>query len=163
MFIDRTAELKALLGLQPHPEGGHFREVFRSTAAVEPLDGRPRRSALTVIDFLLGAGERSAWHQVRSDEAWHLLEGGPLWLWCVPPTLDRLDRLRLGLASAQGVMPRHVVPAGWWQAAEPEGAYALVGATVGPGFDFDDFRFGREDAAFVEALQRLAPGTHRLL
>lgn len=158
----RISELKAVLGLQPHPEGGHFREVFRSAARVDPLDGRARRSALTVIDFLLGPGERSAWHRVESDEAWHLLEGGPLLLWLVPPALDRVDVVRLGAAAA-GRGPRHVVPAGWWQAAEPAGPYALVGATVGPGFEFADFAFGRNDAGFVAALGRLDGDAARLL
>jgi uncharacterized protein len=158
----RIAELKAVLGLQPHPEGGHFREVFRAAARVDPLDGRPRRHALTVIDFLLGPGERSAWHRVASDEAWHLLEGGPLALWLVPPTLDRLEVVRLEPAAA-GAAPRHVVSAGWWQAAEPAGPYALVGATVGPGFDFADFAFGRDDAEFVAALGRIGGDARRLL
>jgi hypothetical protein len=160
---DRVAQLKAWLQLRPHPEGGHFREVFRSAAVVDPLDGRPQRQALTVIDFLLADGERSAWHRVESDEAWHLLEAGPLRLWLVPSTLDRLESVVLGAAGPNGAAPRHVVPAGWWQAAEPLGAFALVGATVGPGFEFADFAFGRESADFTEALRRLDPGALRLL
>lgn len=159
----RAAQLKAWLQLQPHPEGGHFREVFRSAALVEPLDGRPRRHAMTVIDFLLVRGERSAWHRVDSDEAWHLLEAGPLRLWLVPPALDRLESVVLEAAGANGAAPRHVVPAGWWQAAEPLGAFALVGATVGPGFEFADFAFGRVSAAFTEALRRLDATALRLL
>ena len=142
----RAEALVALLQLRPHPEGGHFREVFRSPASVQPGDGRPARSALTTIDFLLARGERSAWHRVRSDEVWHLLEGGPLRLWLMAPSLD-----------AQGAAPRHVVPAGWWQAAEPLGDYAWVGATVGPGFDFADFDFLRDDRTASERLAAMRP------
>ncbi len=164
MGAPRVERLIAALGLQPHPEGGWYREVFRAEASVQPDDGRPTRRALTVIDFLLAEGERSAWHRVTSDEAWHLLEGGPLRLWLVPPGLDRLESVTLGAVTADGALtPRHVVPAGWWQAAEPLGAHALCGATVGPGFDFADFSFGRDHPAFVAALTALAPEALRLL
>ena len=161
----RAGELVRLLQLAPHPEGGWFREIFRSAGSAPHPDGRGPRQALTSIDFLLAAGERSAWHRVDSDEAWHLLEGGPLRLWLVPPTLDRMDLLTLAPADAAGRRPRHVVPSGWWQAAEPAPgvAYALVGATVGPGFDFADFRFGRDDSGLVQALPGLQPDTRHLL
>jgi uncharacterized protein len=156
---DSAAELVRRLGLHPHPEGGHYREVFRSADLVQPADGRPARSALTTIDFLLARGECSAWHRVRSDEVWHLLEGGPLRLWLVPPTLAALECVDL----AAGILRRHVVPAGWWQAAEPLGEMAYAGATVGPGFDFADFAFGRDEAGFKATLQGLAPELARLL
>jgi predicted cupin superfamily sugar epimerase len=129
---------------------------------VQPGDTRPPRSALTSIDFLLARGQFSAWHRVVSDEAWHLLEGGPLRLWLVPPALDRVEHVDLAAASATGA-PRHVVPAHWWQAAEPRADYALAGATVGPGFDFADFAFGRNDAALRAALPALDPDLQRLL
>jgi predicted cupin superfamily sugar epimerase len=151
--MDRAAQLIASLALKPHPEGGHYAEVFRS--AVTLATERGPRSALTTIDFLLRAGECSAWHRVRSDEIWHLLEGGPLELWLLPPDLSRIDRIELGATTK-----RHVVPAGWWQAAEPAGAFAYAGATVGPGFDFADFAFGRDDAALRAALPA---DLHRLL
>lgn len=158
----RAQALIRQLGLQPHPEGGWYRELHRSPLRVQPADDRPARSALTSIDFLLCAGEHSAWHRVRSDEAWHLLEGDGLVLWLLPPALDRLERVVLG-AVADGRRPRHVVPAGWWQAAEPLGALAYVGATVGPGFEFADFTFGRDDPPLATALQALDPALARLL
>ena len=145
----RARELIELLQLTPHPEGGHYR------------DGRARRSALTSIDFLLQAGEFSAWHRVSSDEAWHLLEGGPLRLWCLPPTLEHIVSIDLAAASASST-PRHIVPAGWWQAAEPLGEFAYVGATVGPGFEFADFAFAREDHQVMGAIERLQPELARL-
>jgi len=157
----RAAELIALLQLQPHPEGGHYREFFRSDASVAPAGGRPSRSALTSIDFLLGRGQFSAWHRVASDEVWHLLEGGPLRLWLMPPSLDRIESVTLAPVSAT-TQPRFTVPAQWWQAAEPLGEFAYVGATVAPGFDFADFSFLREHAEAVSAVRRLQADLARL-
>jgi hypothetical protein len=158
----RERALVRELGLQPHPEGGWYAEVFRSARPVNPGDGREGRVALTTIDFLLERGQASAWHRVRSDEVWHLLEGEGLVLWLLPPDLSRVERVELG-PVATGRRPRHVVPADWWQAAEPLGGYAYVGATVGPGFEFADFAFGRDDAPLCAALPRLAPDLARLL
>jgi len=152
----RAAELIATLGLKPHPEGGHYAEVFRSRQRVQPADARPPRLALTTIDFLLAAGEFSAWHRVASDEVWHLLEGDGLRLWLAPPDLSRFDAVEL----RPGGLRRQVVPADWWQAAEATAGFAYVGATVGPGFDFADFTFGRDDAALRAALP---PDLRRLL
>jgi predicted cupin superfamily sugar epimerase len=158
----RAAELISLLQLRPHPEGGHYAEVFRSAQTVQPGDGRPLRPGLTSIDFLLTAGQFSAWHRVSSDEVWHLLEGRALRLWLAPPDLGAFTPVDLVPVSASGA-PRHVVPAGWWQAAEPLGDFAYVGASVGPGFDFADFTFGREDAGLKSALTQRAPQLQRLL
>jgi predicted cupin superfamily sugar epimerase len=158
----RAQALVAQLGLRPHPEGGHYAELFRSTLLVQAADARPPRPALSSIDFLLAAGEFSAWHRVASDEAWHLLEGAALRLWLAPPDLAAFTAVDLAPASA-ATRPRHLVPAGWWQAAEPLGDFAYVGATVGPGFDFADFTFGRDHAALCSALQRTAPELRRLL
>ena len=156
----RATQLIEQLQLQPHPEGGWYREVFRSPVAVQTADGRPPRSALTTIDFLLQLGQFSAWHRVQSDEVWHLLEGEGLTLWLLPPQGGPLQQV---LLSGHGGSRRHVVPAHWWQAAEPVGDFAYVGATVGPGFDFADFSFGRDDAPLKSALQLHATHTARLL
>ena len=158
----RAEALIRLLQLSPHPEGGWYAEVHRSSLHVQPDDSRPVRKALTTIDFLLAARQFSAWHRVLSDEVWHLLEGGPLRLWLVPPTLDRVQAVDLA-AAGPGQAPRQVVPGGWWQAAEPLGEFAYVGATVGPGFEFDDFAFGRNDTGLITALTRLDPQALRLL
>lgn len=152
----RASALVQSLGLRSHPEGGFYAEVFRSPLTVPTPRGE--RAALTTIDFLLARGQFSAWHRVRSDEVWHLLEGGPLRLWLLPPDLHRVEQVDLGVQP-----PRHVVPADWWQAAEPLGDYAHVGATVAPGFDFADFAFGRDEAPLRAALQQLAPDLLRLL
>ena len=162
MENSRATALIEGLQLQPHPEGGWYREVFRSLQTVLPQDGRPARAALTTIDFLLQRGQFSAWHRVRGDEVWHLLEGEALTLWLLPPEPVRSEPLQQVLLSAANHR-RHVVPADWWQAAEPVGDFAYVGATVAPGFDFADFSFGRDDPALVAALRQHAPALARLL
>lgn len=133
------ARVKALidtLRLQPHPEGGWYRETFRSPQVVRREPDGAVRSALTTIFFLLAAGETSRWHRVSSDEAWHHYEGAPLELLTFAPDGSAATIIQLG---ADAVSRMHVVPAGFWQAARPLGDYALVGCSVGPGFDFADF------------------------
>jgi uncharacterized protein len=136
---DRAAELVEVLGMTPHPEGGFFRELFRSTDAVTPADGRGERTALTTIYFLLRDGEHSRLHRVESDEVWHHYEGAPLELvWCADD-FATVHRATLGPVGSDS-KPVEVVPARYWQAARSTGEYTLVGCTVGPGFDFSDFR-----------------------
>ncbi len=150
---DRAAELIATLGLRPHPEGGHYGEVFRSTVRVRPSDRDVERVALTTIYFLLTAGQHSRWHRVVSDEVWHFYEGDPLELLRLDAGGDLVRRTRLGPAGSD-TRPVAVVPGGSWQAARPLGAYTLVGCTVGPGFEFADFTLLAdvpEDAARLRA------------
>jgi predicted cupin superfamily sugar epimerase len=147
----RVAELVDKLKLQPHPERGYFGEVFRSAASVVPGDGRASRSALTSIYFLLAAGQFSRWHQLRSDEVWHFYEGDPLELFSIDGSLEKRDVQVLGPAGSGA--PVGVVPAGCWQAARSTGAYSLVGCTVGPGFDFADFRLLEEGSEEAEAIR----------
>jgi uncharacterized protein len=135
----RARDLIDVLGLRPHPEGGYFREVYRSAARVQPLDGRAHRLALSTIYFLLAAGQVSRWHRVASDEVWHYYEGGPLELMVADAGFDQVSRRVLGPVG-HSMEPVQVVLAGEWQAARPDGAYTLVGCTVGPGFEFDDFQ-----------------------
>jgi hypothetical protein len=140
----RAATLIEQLRMERHPEGGYFREIFRSGRNVQPDDERPARAAMTTIYFLLAAGQQSRWHSVRSDEIWHFYEGDPLELSVSPPLRERVDRLTLSPLSETG-RPVHVVPARWWQSARPLGEYTLVGCTVAPGFDFADFSFLPDD------------------
>ncbi|MEM7699879.1 MAG: cupin domain-containing protein [Verrucomicrobiota bacterium] len=122
--------------LLDHPEGGHFREVFRSSRLITRADGQSR-SALTHIYFSLDSGEISRFHRVEADEVWNLYRGSGirLFLW------DGSDALptEIELSTEAGEFC-HVVPAGVWQAAEPIGESVLVGCSVGPGFDFEDFQ-----------------------
>jgi uncharacterized protein len=156
----RAEELIRLLALKPHPEGGCYRETFRSTARVT-VDQRSR-SALTTIYFLLAAGGFSAWHRVRSDEAWHWYEGEPLELLLAAPDFSVVQRRQLGPVGA-AIEPAVTVPANWWQAARPRGDYALCGCTVAPGFEFEDFSFLRDDAGARDALRIAAPELLTLL
>jgi uncharacterized protein len=158
----RAQQLIAELELQPHPEGGYYRELFRSAACVQPADARPARAALTTIYFLLPAGSHSRWHRVSSDEVWHLYEGDGLELLIADEQLSGVRRVVLGSAS-RDVDPVFVVPAGWWQAARPLGNYTLVGCTVGPGFEFDDFSFLRGEQALAEKLHTLDAAAADLL
>lgn len=152
------------LRLEPHPEGGYFRETYRSGATIdgtalggpfdEPFDGP--RAVSTAIYFLLPGGEVSRFHRIRSDEVWHHHDGSALTLWLLePPASEGAPggpALQVRLASAAprlgepgGGLPQAVVPAGVWFGAtvdEPDG-YALVSCTVAPGFDFRDFELAR--------------------
>jgi predicted cupin superfamily sugar epimerase len=158
----RSASLVATLGLVPHPEGGYYGEVYRSPSLVQPADGRGSRSALTTIYFLLTVGAISRWHRVQSDEVWHFYEGAPLELWMARPAVESVSRHRLGpLDDSQ--LPVCTVPAGWWQAARSTGSYTLVGCTVGPGFDFDDFTLASDHPTVAADLRRQGAGHAELL
>jgi uncharacterized protein len=140
----RRPELAELLDLSPHPEGGWFRETYRSEVAFEPPGyGAPRATA-TAIYYLLGPGDESRWHTVRSDELWLWHRGGPLEL-SLAGGGERPDpeptRIVLGPDPAAGQVPQATVPAGTWQSARPaRDAEVLVSCVVSPGFDFEDFR-----------------------
>ena len=147
---DRARELIQILELERHPEGGWYREVFRSPrevrASVEGAPAGVTRSALTTIYFLLIEGEPTAWHSVASDEIWHFLEGDPAELLTIDPAGSHRRTHRLGMLGGRAA-PVGIVPAGHGQMARTLGAFTLVGCTVGPGFDFADFRLLRDDAA----------------
>lgn len=120
------------LGLQPHPEGGWYTETFRDEAGA--AGGHS-----TAIYYLLEAGQRSHWHRVKhATEIWHFHAGDALSLTLSSDGQDSVAH-RLGVDLAAGERPQLVVPAGWWQTAEPLGEWTLVGCTVAPGFMFDQF------------------------
>lgn len=130
-------EIIRLLGLKPHPEGGHYAETYRPSG-----DGR---AAMTAIHYLLEAGEVSAWHCVDADEAWLWHAGGPLVLTLSPPDGNGAARCVLGADLRNGQRPHCVVPAGHWQTAETLGAWTLLSCTVAPGFDFSGFTLAPPD------------------
>jgi uncharacterized protein len=141
----RAEALISELCLEPHPEGGYFREIFRSPRQVQPADERSTRSALTTIYFLLTKGQHGRWHRVASDEVWHFYEGDPLEVYWIDDD-DVVHQELLGTGSSD-VHAMCVVPAGCWQAATPRGEYSLVGCTVAPGFEFQDFEILAEGSA----------------
>ncbi len=123
-----------ILGLRPHPEGGHYCEMFRDPFTIGG------RAASTAIYFLLRAGERSHWHRVDAAEVWHWYAGAPLALSMADEeTGTDIALVRLGIDFAVGERPQMVVPANVWQSAETLGSWSLVGCTVAPGFDFAGF------------------------
>ena len=132
------------LDLVRHPEGGFFKESYRS-AEVIPLCGLPERfdeerSFSTAIYFLLNRDDISALHRIKSDELWHFYDGHPLTLQVIDPCGGHYSIL-LGRDLEKGERLQAVVPAGCWFGAELAGGgdYALVGCSVAPGFDFNDF------------------------
>ncbi|MGE3625086.1 MAG: cupin domain-containing protein [Hyphomicrobiales bacterium] len=128
-----TAEqIIGLLKLEPHPEGGHFRETFRDEAGA---DGRARSTA---IYFLLRSGEVSRWHRVDAAEVWHWHAGAPLELRISGDAHGHRAR-SLGPDLANGERPQAVVPAHAWQTARSLGEWTLAGCTVAPGFEFEGF------------------------
>lgn len=161
--MSRALEIIRRLNLLPHPEGGHYAEVFRSPVSV-PIEGGQTRSASTAIYFLLQTHEFSAFHRVRSDELWHHYLGDPLELHVLTP--EGHTAWLLGSALEEGQRPLAVVPAGNLQAARPKPGphgFTLVGCTVAPGFDFRDFEMPPRDellraypqfAELVEGLTR---------
>lgn len=121
-----AGEVIRLLGLQPHPEGGFFRETFRDAGS-------------TAIYFLLREGDVSAWHRVRNAaEAWHHYRGAPVEL-TIFNDGQAQETVRLGSDLEAGERPQAVVPAGAWQTARTVGGWALVGCTVAPAFEFSEF------------------------
>lgn len=119
------------LDMQPHPEGGHYVQIWQDPRAV---DGRP---VCTSIYYLLRAGEVSHWHLVDATEVWAYHAGDPLELsiW----TAGEVQRVRVGPDLLRGERPQGVVPAHAWQSARSLGAWTLVGCVVAPGFQFSGF------------------------
>ncbi len=152
----RVRELIDSLQLTPHPEGGFFREIHRSTLTVTRSTDRAERRALTSIYYLLTGPHRAEWHRVAADEIWHFYEGAALELCIAAPDAASITSCLLGPLGGNAA-PVHVVPAGDWQAARSLGDYTLVGCSVGPGFDFDDFvlvrDLGPEDAQIANRLR----------
>ncbi|WP_395017272.1 cupin domain-containing protein [Dongia sp.] len=144
------------LQLQPHPEGGWFRETYRAAesvvAAALPRRFNGERSISTAIYFLLEAGQCSHLHRIKADEVWHFYAGDPLDVVEIDPA-GSLRTTRLG----GGLLYQHVVPAGSWFGAAPAAdsrfsptGFSLVGCTVAPGFDFADFELAGRDALLAE-------------
>ncbi|HUL82914.1 MAG TPA: cupin domain-containing protein [Gammaproteobacteria bacterium] len=150
------------LALTPHPEGGYYREVFRSQIALEHIGhdraGGARRCAGTLIYFLLAERDFSAFHRVRgADEIWHLYAGGPLELHTIDGS--RRHELRVLATDLTRGEPAAVVPADCLQAARlaPGASFAFCGCTVAPGFEFADFEMPPADelAAAFPAHERI--------
>lgn len=142
--MKRIEQLIDLLNLQKHPEGGYFKETYRSEGVIpsevlsNDIDGD--RNYCTCIYFLLTSDNFSAFHQIKQDEMWHFYEGSPLIVHMID-TEGNYSFQKIGLDFENGQVPQFVVPKEVWfasEVAEPD-SYSLVGCTVSPGFDFKDF------------------------
>ena len=137
------------LQLMPHPEGGYYRETYRSTNTLETPDGQSR-SVSTAIYYLLENEDKSHFHRIKSDELWFFHQGQPLEI--ILLTAGQPTRLVLGSDFSRGELPQAIVPANTWFAAHllHRAGYALVSCTVAPGFDFADFELAGRSALLRE-------------
>jgi predicted cupin superfamily sugar epimerase len=137
-----------LYGLQPHPEGGWYRQTYKSSGRIpaialpEKFDGS--RVFSTAIYFLLQRNEFSAFHRIKSDECWHFYSGDPLLIYVIK-TDGELEIISLGNDIENGQLFQYVVPANSWFASKPAPGsnWSFVGCTVSPGFEFSDFELAK--------------------
>jgi predicted cupin superfamily sugar epimerase len=138
MRSETSAAIIDRLGLEPHPEGGWFRETWRADAAPG------ERASATAIHFLLEEGQRSHWHRVDAAELWLWHAGSALALSMAPGDAGPASASTLGPDVLAGQHPQVLVPAGHWQAAEPLGGWVLVSCVVSPGFEYSGFELAPE-------------------
>lgn len=135
------------LGLLPHPEGGYYKEMYRSQESIAALPVRyaGSRNFGTSIYFLLGSKDRSKFHRLQSDEIWYFLDGAPVDIHMIFPD-GHWETHRVGLDLAKNEHPQVLIPQGTWFAAKivTGGEFVLVGCAVFPGFDFTDFELADE-------------------
>lgn len=166
LITEKIEALKNHLQLEPHPEGGYFKETYRSTGnTIQPYEGAHQRSFSTGIYFLLVSGNFSAFHRIKQDEMWHFYDGSPIDLHILTQE-GEYQLVKIGRDFSKGEVPQFVVKAGDWFASEVsvnEG-YSLAGCTVAPGFDFADFEMAnrvellQEYPEFSEVIRRLTRG-----
>ncbi len=141
--------------LQPHPEGGWYRQTYKSkdliAASALPERFQGDRVFSTAIFFLLEKGNFSAFHRIKSDECWHFYAGDPLEVFIIQPN-GSLDIITMGNDIEKGYTFQYIVPANCWFASRPAtgSAYCFVGCTVAPGFEFDDFELADPGQLIVE-------------
>jgi hypothetical protein len=138
--------------LESHPEGGWFKETYRSKDSIYP-NPELERNISTAIYFLLEKGNFSGFHKIKSDECWHFYAGGRLLIHVINDS-GEIETIKLGSDVLHGEKFQYVVPANKWFASEPDvdTDFSFVGCTVAPGFDFSDFELAK-----AEELMRLFP------
>ncbi len=142
--MSKIEELIKKFELSPHPEGGYFKETYRSTGAIEhialPMEYEGKRNYSTCIYFLLASDTFSAFHKIKQDEIWHFYDGSPIKLYMISEEGEYSEQI-IGNNFSKGEVPQFVVPGNHWFAAKTlnKNEYSFVGCTVSPGFDFDDF------------------------
>ena len=146
------------IDLIEHPEGGRYLEVYRSKTTV--MTGDKNRTALTHIYFSLEPHEVSRFHRVSNDEVWNLYQGEGLYLYQWDGSSANVEAIEL---SGQSMNFCHVIPAGYWQAAVPMKDRVLVGCSVAPGFEFEDFELIVPDSDIAKILLAMDPGLSKLI
>jgi predicted cupin superfamily sugar epimerase len=153
-MTDKLVKIIKNLNLTHHPEGGYYRETYRSDGKIkkENLSSRysGERNYSTCIYFLLTSGSFSAFHRIVQDEVWHYYDGFPVILHLINPD-GKYSNISIGRDIELGEIPQFVIPGGTWFAAEVSAGneFSLVGCTVSPGFDFLDFELpGRQELIF---------------
>jgi len=142
--INSIEEIINKLNLKPHPEGGYFKETYRSVGEIKEdslnTNYQGKRNFSTCIYFLLTSEKFSAFHRIKQDEIWHFYDGSPIRLHIILEDGNHSHYL-IGRDFAKGEIPQFIVPGGCWFAAEVinKNDYSLVGCTVSPGFSFEDF------------------------
>ncbi len=148
-MIKKSKQWISKLNLKPHPEGGFYNEVYRSDEVLlsTSLDERyaGSRSISTSIYFLLEGNQFSAFHKIKSDELWHFYDGSAIKLYLISED-GKLEIKKVGINISDNEFPQITIPKNVWFAAEPidKESYTLVGCTVAPGFDFNDFELGEK-------------------
>ncbi|MBG9374829.1 cupin domain-containing protein [Panacibacter sp. DH6] len=156
-----AAALIAAYNMLPHPEGGFYKETYRSFETVDkaalPARFKGDRSFSTAIYFLLQQENFSAFHRIQSDECWHFYAGDCLLIHVIDVN-GQLTTTRLGCSVLNGELFQFVVPAGCWFASEPaaESSFCFVGCTVSPGFDFEDFELAGRNKLVTQYPQHAA-------
>lgn len=148
-MTNAVQELINNLNLQPHPEGGYFKEVYRSQEFISENElgdlYRGNRNYCTSIYFLITSDQFSSFHRIKQDEIWHFYDGSPLKLHVITPEGEHSEHL-IGRDIANGEVPQFVVSGGCWFGAEviEPNSFSFIGCTVSPGFDFTDFELGNK-------------------
>ncbi len=158
----RAEQIIQHLKMQKHPEGGAFVETYRSSLSAEFISFTGKRSSSTGIYFLLQQGEISAFHRIKSDEMWHFYHGDPLEVVEITPE-GKIIRTTLGRDLISGESFQYTVKAGHWFASHSLGDFSLVGCTVAPGFDFQDFELAERGSlanAFPEHQELITKFTY---
>lgn len=148
----------AKLGLIPHEEGGYFIEIYKSKDQVKPLNpryGNDIRNAGTSIFYLLEKGNFSAWHILKSDELWHFYDGSSVKIYTITSSGKLITHILGNPSYHASAAFQIVISAGNWFAAEliDKSSFCLVGCTVAPGFDYQDFKLGDRKNLIAQYLQ----------
>ncbi|NAS29409.1 hypothetical protein GTQ40_00350 [Flavobacteriaceae bacterium R38] len=148
--MNQAEKLIQLLNLTPHPEGGYFKETYRSDGKIneDSLNNSysGNRNYSTAIYFLLTSDQFSSFHKIHQDEAWHFYDGVPVKIHMISNNGD-YSNVIVGRDFDKGEVPQFVVPGEYWFAAEviENNSFSLVGCTVSPGFDFNDFKLAKRE------------------